>query len=248
MKTHSNLSVTFIWSSPNALNLNKSKVLSLVKGYLDYKNPNDVKFSDSKLLHCYFLSLQGGTQVSKLDKADILEMTVSHLRQIQQQQITVAMATNAAVVKQYNNGYSDCANETVRYMETSKTYPSDMIGRVRSHLNYSTAYAPTPDSHDSKLYVHGLSEATSPIRIEPQRMCKSASPRNEYVNYGQMYSTLLMPVPQVKYESLSDSETDYVNCDVKEQSQNDTLSLPVNVQVPVSVNNSPSQKQVWRPF
>jgi hairy-and-enhancer-of-split protein len=48
---------------------------------------------------------------SKLEKADILELTVRHLQNVQRNQLAVAMATDPTVLHRFKNGFSECATE-----------------------------------------------------------------------------------------------------------------------------------------
>ncbi|KAL3861366.1 hypothetical protein ACJMK2_007402 [Sinanodonta woodiana] len=73
------------------------------------------------------------TQYSKLEKADILEMTVKHLKAIQSQQLAAAMATDPNVISKYRAGFSDCAGEIARYLDTV-CGNSEIKGRVFNHL------------------------------------------------------------------------------------------------------------------
>lgn len=224
----------------------------------------------------FLIYFQGGTQVSKLDKADILEMTVSHLRQIQHQQLSAAMAASSSVVHRYREGYMECASEAVRYMETSRAYPNDMVLRVRTNLAHKMGYT-QGHSHCSETVrsdykaltdMSGFSDISPPstpvkVKVESPSSNDSVSPDSGFCS---AFSPLLMPVPHFKSEtehygaenSSSDTSDDSV-LDVEEHnvkpgssssqckpSQSSKLSLPVRV--PVSVADSPSQKQVWRPF
>ncbi|KAL4221057.1 Orange domain [Mactra antiquata] len=214
----------------------------------------------------------GGTQVSKLDKADILEMTVSHLRQIHHQQLSVAMAASSTVVQQYREGYLDCASEAVRYMETSRAYPNDMVMRVRSNLAHKMGYSLghthyNEGGYKSTLDVSATSDLSPPntpvkVKVESPNSCFSVSPDS---GIESAFSPLLMTVPNVKREAdisgvslrLNNSSDDSIlgheaDDSVKPStskcspSHSPVLSLPARV--PVSVGDSPSQKQVWRPF
>nr|QAB02854.1 deadpan [Bemisia tabaci] len=53
---------------------------------------------------------------SKLEKADILEMTVKHLQSVQKQQLSVAMAADPTVVHKFKTGFSECATEVNRFI------------------------------------------------------------------------------------------------------------------------------------
>ncbi|KAB0403009.1 hypothetical protein E2I00_002242 [Balaenoptera physalus] len=55
---------------------------------------------------------------SKLEKADILEMTVKHLRNLQRAQMTAALSTDPSVLGKYRAGFSECMNEVTRFLST----------------------------------------------------------------------------------------------------------------------------------
>nr|CAD7404263.1 unnamed protein product [Timema cristinae] len=48
---------------------------------------------------------------SKLEKADILEMTVKHLENLQRQQVAMSAATDPGVLNKFRAGFSECAGE-----------------------------------------------------------------------------------------------------------------------------------------
>lgn len=52
---------------------------------------------------------------SKLEKADILEMTVKHLQNLQRQQVAMSAAADPAVVNKFRAGFSECATEVGRF-------------------------------------------------------------------------------------------------------------------------------------
>ncbi|XP_060600948.1 enhancer of split mgamma protein-like [Ruditapes philippinarum] len=77
---------------------------------------------------------QNTAPMTRVDKADILELTVYHLTQLQQQQQSVTMAKEAAA---YNAGYKACAREAVTYL-TKKTRTNDAVtGSLSNHLHNS---------------------------------------------------------------------------------------------------------------
>jgi hypothetical protein len=212
--------------------------------------------------------------VSKLDKADILEMTVSHLRQIHHQQLSAAMAASTSVVQRYREGYMECATEAVRYMETSRAYPNDMVLRVRTNLAHKMGYSHSqPLSSESYRndystvndlsVLSDISATSTPVKVKVESPNSSAISTDS--GFYSAFSPLLMQVPRVKQEHdisttshcLSDSSDESVHehdddndkpssSQSTKPSTSSKLSLPVRV--PVSVGDSPSQKQVWRPF
>lgn len=73
-------------------------------------------------------------QYSKLEKADILEMTVKHLRQLQRQQVNQAMSCDPTVVTKYKAGYNECANEVIRYLGSVQGVEDGTRNRLMNHL------------------------------------------------------------------------------------------------------------------
>ncbi|XP_060603108.1 enhancer of split m3 protein-like [Ruditapes philippinarum] len=75
---------------------------------------------------------QNTAPMTRVDKADILDLTVYHLSQLQRQQQSVTMATEAAA---YNAGYKACAREAVTYLARTKITSDTVTGSVSNHLH-----------------------------------------------------------------------------------------------------------------
>jgi len=75
------------------------------------------------------------SQYSKLEKADILEMTVKHLRNLQRQQMSTALASDPNVVTKYRAGFNECASEVLRYMNTAQCVNDNVRSRLVGHLS-----------------------------------------------------------------------------------------------------------------
>ncbi|XP_076639935.1 bHLH protein deadpan [Colletes latitarsis] len=75
------------------------------------------------------------TRHSKLEKADILEMTVKHLQAVQRQQVSTAVATDPAVLTKFRTGFSECATEVSRYVSHLENVDPVVKQRLVSHLN-----------------------------------------------------------------------------------------------------------------
>uniref|UniRef100_A0A3P8RBY6 Hairy-related 9 n=1 Tax=Astatotilapia calliptera TaxID=8154 RepID=A0A3P8RBY6_ASTCA len=71
---------------------------------------------------------------SKLEKADILEMTVKHLRNLQRVQMT-ALSADATVLSKYRAGFNECMNEVTRFLSTSEGVNSEVRSRLLNHLS-----------------------------------------------------------------------------------------------------------------
>ncbi|XP_064641983.1 transcription factor HES-1-like [Lineus longissimus] len=53
---------------------------------------------------------------NKLEKADVLEMTVKYIRNIQKQQVTAAATTDSDVINKYKSGFYTCAQEVTSFL------------------------------------------------------------------------------------------------------------------------------------
>uniref|UniRef100_A0A3B3CQS2 Hairy-related 6 n=1 Tax=Oryzias melastigma TaxID=30732 RepID=A0A3B3CQS2_ORYME len=71
---------------------------------------------------------------SKLEKADILEMTVKHLRNLQRAQMTAALNTDPSVLGKYRAGFSECMNEVTRFLSTCEGVNTEVRTRLLGHL------------------------------------------------------------------------------------------------------------------
>ncbi|XP_051516860.1 transcription factor HES-5-like [Myxocyprinus asiaticus] len=93
---------------------------------------------------------------TKLEKADILEMTVSFLKK--QLQIPAALAQ-----RDYNEGYSHCWREFMQFLTLHSTGGGS--GREFQHLHNAQRASPavnaTPSAHSSKLSAVSLQQPDS---------------------------------------------------------------------------------------
>ncbi|KAM9752689.1 hairy-related 9 isoform 2-T2 [Menidia menidia] len=71
---------------------------------------------------------------SKLEKADILEMTVKHLRNLQRVQMS-ALSADATVLSKYRAGFNECMNEVTRFLSTSEGVNAEVRSRLLNHLS-----------------------------------------------------------------------------------------------------------------
>uniref|UniRef100_T1JGI4 BHLH domain-containing protein n=1 Tax=Strigamia maritima TaxID=126957 RepID=T1JGI4_STRMM len=72
---------------------------------------------------------------SKLEKADILEMTVNYLQNLQRQQMALTMATNPQIMSKYRAGFGECVAEVSRFLSGSPAVDTAVQQRLISHLN-----------------------------------------------------------------------------------------------------------------
>uniref|UniRef100_A0A8C6XEN8 Hes family bHLH transcription factor 1 n=1 Tax=Naja naja TaxID=35670 RepID=A0A8C6XEN8_NAJNA len=71
---------------------------------------------------------------SKLEKADILEMTVKHLRSLQRAQMTAALNTDPSVLCKYRAGFNECMTEVTRFLSSCEGVNTEVRNRLLGHL------------------------------------------------------------------------------------------------------------------
>ncbi|XP_078697058.1 transcription factor HES-1-B-like isoform X2 [Branchiostoma floridae x Branchiostoma belcheri] len=71
---------------------------------------------------------------SKLEKADILEMTVKHLRNLQRQHVAAAVSTDPNVLGQYRAGFNECMTEVSSFLGSASTVETEVHQRLLNHL------------------------------------------------------------------------------------------------------------------
>ncbi|KAL9702131.1 hypothetical protein quinque_005649 [Culex quinquefasciatus] len=83
---------------------------------------------------------------SKLEKADILDLTVKHLQDMERRKLAVAMAVDPTVVDKFKSGYNECVDEIDKYFSTVPGMDSGLKQRVTNHLKSYLKYQrfPTP--------------------------------------------------------------------------------------------------------
>lgn len=102
---------------------------------------------------------------SKLEKADILELTVKHLQTLQRQQLAAAIASDPTVLHRFKNGFGDCAVEVRRYLGRLANIPTGLRHRLGNHLNSCISgidhLNPIPQEHPQLV--------PDPLRLEDER-------------------------------------------------------------------------------
>ncbi|MBN3295558.1 hairy-related 6 [Amia ocellicauda] len=127
---------------------------------------------------------------SKLEKADILEMTVKHLRNLQRAQMTAALNTDPTVLGKYRAGFSECMNEVTRFLSTCEGVNTEVRTRLLGHLancmsqinamNYPTqpqipAGPPHPAFSQQLVQIPGASPQTNVMPLNGVPPCKGGS-------------------------------------------------------------------------
>lgn len=99
---------------------------------------------------------------SKLEKADILELTVKHLQTLQRQQLAAAIAADPAVLHRFKAGFGDCAVEVRRYLSRLANVPTGLRYRLGNHLT-------TCLSGMDRLQPSDYPLVPDPLRLDDER-------------------------------------------------------------------------------
>ncbi|XP_004462559.1 transcription factor HES-4 [Dasypus novemcinctus] len=108
---------------------------------------------------------------SKLEKADILEMTVRHLQSLRRVQVTAALNADPAVLGKYRAGFNECLAEVNRFLAGCEGVPADVRSRLLGHLaaclgqlgpsrrpapSPAAAEAPAPEAYAGRALLPAL--------------------------------------------------------------------------------------------
>ncbi|KAK3104604.1 hypothetical protein FSP39_005961 [Pinctada imbricata] len=129
-----------------------------------------------------------GTRQNKMEKADILEMTVRHLRQLQHQQISALASTDPAVINKYRLGFNECANEVSKFLGNMNGIDAEIRARLLNHLaNYTVKPDPeTPDVSSSMRDTPSTLPSTSLCKDETTRVLNNPQ-SSSVINQGMVY-------------------------------------------------------------
>ena len=144
-------------------------------------------FTGSFIIYLFQIELtlfQSSSPMSRLDKADILELTVGHLTTLEQQHRSVTMATEA---RGYKKGYKDCARETITYLSSTRSLDTDTLFQLNNHLQSS--------------YLQKTRQAQSasyPAEVIPAHVSSQpdSSPASDITLYEAQNSSYCIPVSE----------------------------------------------------
>ncbi|XP_054645845.1 hairy-related 6 [Dunckerocampus dactyliophorus] len=199
---------------------------------------------------------------SKLEKADILEMTVKHLRNLQRAQMTAALNTDPTVLGKYRAGFSECMNEVTRFLSTCEGVNTEVRTRLLGHLascmtqinamNYPSQHQLPPaagSTHPSfaqpLVQIPGSSPQVLPLSAVP---CKGASSPTALPgpDAAKVYGGFqIVPATDGQFAFLIPNATFTPNGAVIPVYANNGGTVPAAVSPGAPSGNSDS---VWRPW
>uniref|UniRef100_A0A8D8AF41 Protein hairy n=1 Tax=Culex pipiens TaxID=7175 RepID=A0A8D8AF41_CULPI len=113
---------------------------------------------------------------SKLEKADILEMTVKHLENLQRQQNAMSQATDPNVMNKFKAGFSECAQEVNRFPDIDPVTRRRLLAHLSNCINGVKNEMPKP--RQSAVQVHILPSPPS----SPEQDHNSQVPHPAQIN------------------------------------------------------------------
>ena len=215
----------------------------------------------TNIFHVLYIDLtlfQSSSPMSRLDKADILELTVVHLTTLEHQQRSVTMATE---VNGYKKGFKDCARETITYLSSTRSLDTDTLFQLNNHLQSSylqkTRQAPSASYPAEVTTAHASSQPDS-------------SPASDISLYQAQNSSYCIPISeygsgisltpggyhgydqfQVIHNPCNDSVDTSFNSPCNMSLDSSAVATPEKL-LPVQDTNmsldSSSVEDVWRPW
>ncbi|KTG43436.1 hypothetical protein cypCar_00003268 [Cyprinus carpio] len=197
---------------------------------------------------------------SKLEKADILEMTVKHLRNMQRVQMTAALNTDPTVLGKYRAGFSECMNEVTRFLSTCEGVNTEVRTRLLGHLascmtqinamNYPTQHQipagpPHPSFSQPMVQIPSANQQANVVPLSGVP-CKSGSSSNLTSDATKVYGGFqLVPATDGQFAFLIPNAAFAPNGPVIPVYANNS-STPVPVAVSPGAPSVTSDS-VWRP-
>lgn len=169
-----------------------------------------------------------GENLTKLEKADVLELTVRHLHKLRERQALNGSPNATHYADKFRAGFSHCAAEVSRYLSTSTGLEVGVGQRLMSHLG--RCVNGVEPSVASPVAFPGF-QAYAPSTYTPPTSPTLSSP------HPHQMSTSLSPVSS---PPLSDSES--TPCDYSKYSIRSDLYSPSNL------SNVSDNGKVWRPW
>ncbi|KAM7400986.1 hypothetical protein PAMA_005267 [Pampus argenteus] len=140
---------------------------------------------------------------SKLEKADILEMTVKHLRNLQRIQMTAAVNTDPSILGKYRAGFSECIGEVTRFLSKCEGMNTELRTRLLSHLAACVTQINTVNFYTPHPGPLGQTAPQIPASSAPQMPCKSGSPMQVAPEAMKLYGGFqVVPTPDGQFAFL----------------------------------------------
>lgn len=120
------------------------------------------------------------TRHSKLEKADILEMTVKYVKDLQNQLNMQSITADPNMHSKYRIGYKECASEVTRYLSSAQSIDEGVRNRITDHLansiNVTRTNHPQGSKPVSRVENIEKKDNTSEITVQKTEVSKQELP------------------------------------------------------------------------
>jgi len=149
-----------------------------------------------------------GENVARLEKADILELTVRHLQKLQQQHNKLVKSQQMlGDDERFRNGFAHCAQEVSRVLATTRGVDIQLGSSIMIHLGHSLnqiTSVPKKVTSSTTSSPSSSPKMTSPaLTTRPGSACSVASSTGEYRPYTPPASPTESQFPQLSPLSLT---------------------------------------------
>ncbi|CAD5117565.1 DgyrCDS6326 [Dimorphilus gyrociliatus] len=215
--------------------------------------------SQLKLLVLHAMKKEGNGLYSKLEKADILELTVKYLRQQRRQQIFASASSNPTVLSKYIAGYNECASEVQKFLAGVENVDIDTRTKLLNHLfnaaNNMTEVSSPPPVQTKVVQVQRNDMHPAFVNQPTSNMYNVVS---GMLPSGQI-TTFLLPVGSSKAVSESHenrsvnctppSSASSSDCECEDSDDSEKENMPIvdenNNKI---VNEIERPEEMWRPW
>ncbi|NXV09004.1 HES6 protein, partial [Cettia cetti] len=121
---------------------------------------------------------------SKLEKADILEMTVKHLQNIQSSKMMADSKVGLEAQQRYSTGYIQCMHEVHNLLLTCEWMDKSLGARLLNHLLKSL---PRSGEDTCKAALRCLSPAQQPLPMQKSPLSPKGSTRGTNPSQERLY-------------------------------------------------------------
>ena len=179
-----------------------------------------------------------GESVTKLEKADVLELTLKHLQKLKaQQRLVPAKRSGVDIAKNFSHGYKACVNQVSQFLQANSTTP-------QTHHFGASLMHHLGDNLKS-LEMRNTSESVSqPLTVIVPQHRLSASPNGQTL-LRPAATEVVRPSIQSPHSTISSSDCGY-------SSGRDSVSpCSTETNYPQTESDLPldlATKSVWRPF
>ncbi|CAF3214749.1 unnamed protein product [Rotaria socialis] len=183
----------------------------------------------------------------KLEKADILEMTVKHLRTVYKQKLASAAAVDPTIASKYRAGYGECANEIIRFLTTTPNADLELKTKLITHLSTRiqnlSSLSILPPMQPSLSQIN----SAAGLLTKTDRYSVNSSTNNQYI--------FILPQQQQKLQNSSTTFDDDADCsstssnnlsDCESMKSSEAITTTPTDSVTSTMTESPSK--VWRPW